>query len=270
MPERPNFYINHDSGTRYPIGDLFGYPDSLITARTSAAYHYGIELLDQAGDYSAVLDYGSGRGHGLVAIREQLSSNRIVSIDRHAPYLEAQRLALVTDGSASPYEFLNLSGPALPFADGTFGAIFFMHVIEHIENPEQLLREMHRVLQSDGKLVMATPNLKNLVAPNPTDEHVYKEGELPVLLSSVGFEPVEYHIVPDDNAWRVHSRKKLLARIPGARTLRDKIPHVVSDKGVLRRGISSNPLTFHDFYLSVNPDDKAIDILVLARKTPQH
>lgn len=268
MSERPNFYINPDSGTKYPIGDLFGYPDSLIIARTSAAYHLGIELLDQGRDYSTVLDYGSGRGHGLVAIRERLGSDRIVSVDTHAPYLEAQRLALAAGESATPYEFLNLSKPPLPFANETFDAIFFMHVIEHIDNPEQLLGEMHRVLQKDGTLLMATPNLKNLVAPNPTDEHVYSEGELSALLDSVGFEPVEHSVVPDENAWKVHSRKKLLARIPGARTLRDRIPQVILDRGVLRRGISADPLTFRNFDLSTGLDDKTIDILVVAKKSP--
>src|ERR1035437_2618837 len=105
MPERPGFYTNVDYGKRYPIGDLFGYADSLIIARTSAAYHHGIDLLGQSGDYSTVLDYGSGRGHGLVAIRESLGSSRIVSVDKYAPYLEAQRLALASGQSPTPYEF---------------------------------------------------------------------------------------------------------------------------------------------------------------------
>ena len=245
MPERLAFYRNIDSGIKYPIGDLFGYADSLITARTS------------------------GRGHGLVVIRERLGSSRIVSVDKHAPYLEAQRLALASGETTAPYEFLSLSGSPLPFADEAFGAIFFMHVIEHIEDPERLLREMHRVLRRDGKLVIATPNLKNLVAPNPTDEHVYREGELPPLLSEVGFESAEHHLVPNEAAWKVHSRKRLLAHLPGARTLRDRIPRAISDRAILRRGITPKPLTLHDFDLSTSPHDRAIDILILARKIPQ-
>ncbi|HXJ06026.1 MAG TPA: class I SAM-dependent methyltransferase [Candidatus Acidoferrum sp.] len=47
---------------------------------------------------------------------------------------------------------------ALPFRDQTFDLITANMVIEHIESPAELLREVHRVLRAGGEFLFHTPN----------------------------------------------------------------------------------------------------------------
>ena len=47
----------------------------------------------------------------------------------------------------------------LPASDGEFDLVVAGEVIEHVPNPDSLLREIRRVLSDDGVLVISTPNL---------------------------------------------------------------------------------------------------------------
>lgn len=260
--ERPRFYTQEDTGIRYPIGDLFGYPDSLIRSRTEAAYICGVSLITNKPQ--SVLDYGSGRGHGLTTIQQKLKPDRIISLDKNKEYLEAQKCVL----GNKPFEFIEVSSTPLPFADESIDAITFMHVIEHISKPQLLLKEMHRILSFKGQLVLATPNRKNLVGVNPTDEHVFMGEELIELLNSSGFYSELFHIIPNDKAWKIHNRKKWLAsHLPISGKLRNKVSPKIWDGLILRSGISVHPLKSSDFSCSKNCDDTAIDILALATKS---
>ena len=48
-------------------------------------------------------------------------------------------------------------GKTIPFVDAHFQGIFFSEVLEHVFEPEALLKEMNRVLQKDGFLLLTTP-----------------------------------------------------------------------------------------------------------------
>lgn len=48
----------------------------------------------------------------------------------------------------------------LPFGDGEIGCVFCKSVIEHMGNPENLMREIHRILRTGGILILLTPEWK--------------------------------------------------------------------------------------------------------------
>lgn len=46
----------------------------------------------------------------------------------------------------------------IPFKNGVFDGVLMSHVLEHVENPENVLKEVCRVLKQNAKLVIAVPN----------------------------------------------------------------------------------------------------------------
>ena len=49
-------------------------------------------------------------------------------------------------------------GARIPYADGQFDLVFADNVMEHLEGPTAVLREVWRVLKSGGFLLFKTPN----------------------------------------------------------------------------------------------------------------
>lgn len=52
---------------------------------------------------------------------------------------------------------------ALPFEDAFFDAVGSFTVLEHVEDPDTMLREMVRVLKPGGRIVIACPNFLRVV-----------------------------------------------------------------------------------------------------------
>jgi SAM-dependent methyltransferase len=51
----------------------------------------------------------------------------------------------------------------LPFRSELFDACSMIEVIEHLYFPDKAVREAHRVLKQNGKLILATPNFVNFI-----------------------------------------------------------------------------------------------------------
>jgi SAM-dependent methyltransferase len=51
---------------------------------------------------------------------------------------------------------------ALPYEDAEFDYITCVEGIEHIENPQQAVREFARTLRTGGQLIVSTPNILNI------------------------------------------------------------------------------------------------------------
>ncbi|HMG73813.1 MAG TPA: class I SAM-dependent methyltransferase [Pyrinomonadaceae bacterium] len=50
----------------------------------------------------------------------------------------------------------------LPFADRSFDYVTCLEGLEHIENPQQAIREFARVLRPGGKVIVSIPNILNI------------------------------------------------------------------------------------------------------------
>jgi SAM-dependent methyltransferase len=73
--------------------------------------------------------------------------------------------AAVADYSRRRYN-LNIVGGILPnpaFADKSFDAVMMLHVIEHMPDPSENLREIHRILKPGGFLVVETPRFDSMM-----------------------------------------------------------------------------------------------------------
>jgi len=60
-----------------------------------------------------------------------------------------------------PYQQCNLNA-GLPYPDESFDYVICLEVIEHVENPFALCREMKRILRSGGRVFVSTPNILNM------------------------------------------------------------------------------------------------------------
>ena len=53
------------------------------------------------------------------------------------------------------------SADKIPFADNFFDLVILTWVMEHLDNPDRIFREIYRVLKPEGKIIFLTPNIWN-------------------------------------------------------------------------------------------------------------
>jgi SAM-dependent methyltransferase len=100
---------------------------------------------------SAHLDYGCGDGRFLAGLAGK-RLGRVVGVDvsrdavQRAKVVCAEARVLHVDGQSS-----------LPFADGELSSISLLDVLEHVDEQDALLGELHRVLRDEGILIVTVP-----------------------------------------------------------------------------------------------------------------
>lgn len=88
-------------------------------------------------------------------------------------------------------------GLALPFADGSFRAVFAFEVLEHVDQDVRMLGEMSRVLAPGGLAVISVPaHMARWSATDVSCHHVrrYEPDELLGKLGSAGLVPEGYSV----------------------------------------------------------------------------
>lgn len=261
MKELAGFY--EASGIRYPETDLFGYPDSLIRSRTSFAYTLGCGMLLNV-QHDSIIDIGSGHGHGIGTINEILKPSILLSTDRWEQFLVAQKRAFSQLKICGNAEFVTLNAPDIPFKQSYFDAIFCMHVIEHLQNPEAVLQNLVNTTKPGGYIIIATPNINNLVGINPHDERVYSFDEIAGLFRSLSLNAQIFSAVPNDRAWSVHIRKQRLASYPFTRYLRRSLAKFIPANTVSKAALGDS-LTLEDFSTVSGDHPRSIDFVGIAQ-----
>jgi SAM-dependent methyltransferase len=100
-----------------------------------------------------LLDIGCGPGSITAFLRQSLGIGEVYGIDISGPNVaSAQALGVAA------YR-IDCNQDGLTFKDKYFDAVFAGEVIEHVIDPDRLLREIRRTLVSGGVLVLTTPNL---------------------------------------------------------------------------------------------------------------
>ena len=98
-----------------------------------------------------------GCGTGIFLERAAATGARLVAIDLSQPLLTQARERM----SGSPrVRFVCGNAEAMPYADGTFDAVYGSSVLHHLDL-ERALREVFRVLRPGGRAAFAEPNFLN-------------------------------------------------------------------------------------------------------------
>lgn len=139
-----------------------------------------------------LLDLGSSDGETLNHIAELRPDLLLYSADKfghpekYPPQCEFHRLDLTQD--------------RLPWPDHSLDAITCMHVIEHLENLQNLLAEIARLLKPGGRVYFETPHPKTVHLPSaagkftlnfyddPTHVHIVTMEELTAQLSATNLQ----------------------------------------------------------------------------------
>jgi len=143
-----------------------------------------------SGSDSRLLDVGTADGLMLTRLRQALNCSLCVGIDASFELLSA------CDDKG--LHLLQADALHLPFQDGAFDLIVATATIEHVANPEQMLRECHRVLRCGGLAIMTTPDPfweKVATAVGHLQENEHQETldlvRMNRLLCSTGFDILE-------------------------------------------------------------------------------
>jgi len=106
-----------------------------------------------------ILDIGIGP-NPLTDIELSTRGYSIIGMDISYPFIMAARKILNQDGLRIPLAVSEATD--LPFSEGVFDLCLCSEVIEHLEEPAILLKEINRVLKRGGKLILTTPNRMRL------------------------------------------------------------------------------------------------------------
>lgn len=101
-----------------------------------------------------ILDLGCGDGCFLAGVHKKYPQLKITGIDLSLVQLEKAKKRI----PSGEFSQATLS-KGLPYPDNHFDVIYCGEVIEHLFDPDSLLKEAHRVLRPGGVLYMTTPNL---------------------------------------------------------------------------------------------------------------
>ena len=110
-------------------------------------------VIDQAGTCSGlVLDVGTGKGVQAVELAHR--GWAVVTVD---PDPQEQRYAALNAEAEEVLDrirFVQADGRSLPFAAGSFGAVFLVDALHHLEEGAPGFAEMARVVRCDGGCVV--------------------------------------------------------------------------------------------------------------------
>jgi SAM-dependent methyltransferase len=120
-----------------------------------------------------MLDIGSGHSRGYEGLFKPYASEYLCVDYQYAE---------TVDVCADCYE--------IPLADGSIEVILSTQVLEHLQMPDQMLKEAYRLLRPGGQLILTVPMVWGL-HEEPVDFYRYTEYGLRYLLEQAGFEEIQ-------------------------------------------------------------------------------
>jgi 2-polyprenyl-3-methyl-5-hydroxy-6-metoxy-1,4-benzoquinol methylase len=137
---------------RYDI-DRF-YTESHLLVKWIEARRLELLLeLAAASDSDRILEVGCGAGHVL----ERFRGFERTGVDLSPTMLHRARSRL-----GARVSLIRASAEELPFADATFDVVICTEVLEHTQNPRNVIKEIMRVAARGARVVVSVPNERNI------------------------------------------------------------------------------------------------------------
>lgn len=220
-----------------------------------------------------VLEVGCGEGRGVDVLIKQ--SETFTAVDK----IESVIKNLSEKFPQGKFMSMNIP-PLGSLKDNTYDFVVSFQVIEHIENDELFLREIHRVLKPGGTALLTTPNRKMSLTRNPWHIREYLPNELKNLAAKI-FTGVQMKgITGNDKVMQYYrENKKSVERYTRWDIFRVqywlpapllRIPYEIMNRWNRNKlQTTDNALVksiHHSDYLAVEDATDALDLLLIVKK----
>ena len=145
--------------------------ENVIFQRHLIAYKEAAKLIS-----GIVLEIGSGEGYGIIELASK--ADKYIAIDKYDSPIEHDLK------EQNKVEFHKMNVPPLRFDDNSVDYVVSFQVIEHIQDDEKFVKEIHRVLKPGGKLILSTPNILMSLSRNPWHIREYDPTEMKDILKT--------------------------------------------------------------------------------------
>ena len=105
-----------------------------------------------------IIDIGCGSGNLLIELSKSCSGAYGADLNQKA--IDFIKLRANKEKIKNIY-LKKVSGPKLPFKNSSFDKVIAMELIEHLENPNLIIKECIRILKPGGLLFITTPNYRS-------------------------------------------------------------------------------------------------------------
>jgi 2-polyprenyl-3-methyl-5-hydroxy-6-metoxy-1,4-benzoquinol methylase len=160
------------------------------------------------------------------------------------------------------------------YPDDYFDAIVINHVIEHVFDPVGLLKECHRIVKSDGQVVVITPNVGSWARQKfqeswrglepPRHIHIFSSKPLKMCAGMGGFERVKLTSTPANAEHFISSSLTIKNSDEGC-----SIDPAVRSRGVVRTIIQKSKhfiYSLYEYYLWKSNPEIGEELVMICHK----
>jgi ubiquinone/menaquinone biosynthesis C-methylase UbiE len=152
--------------------------ENVIYQRHLIAYKEAAKLVR-----GTVLEVGSGEGYGIIELAPK--ADHYIAVDKYNTEISDE---LKKENNIT---FIQAEVPPLKgIKDNSVDFVVTFQVIEHINDDEMFLQEIHRVLKPGGKLILTTPNSMMSLTRNPWHTREYTPEQMGEVLK-ISFDNYE-------------------------------------------------------------------------------
>ena len=202
------YFDKYDRKGAYHWDDYYG---GLLrmNAYTRARYDIVCECVHDAAlpREGRILDMGCGDG-ALTGVLQERLRLAVAGVDTSEKGLALAREMFARRGLAG--DFKRVGGYDTGFTDASFNVVVCSDVIEHVDDPGAMLKEILRLLVPGGRLIVTTPIRFSEAPLDPMHVQEWFVGDFTALCRSVFGEPLKviqshpvlwYELISSGNRW---------------------------------------------------------------------